>query len=392
MSALGAMMLSEKGAKAVMGIVKADDFYRPCHRTLFDAMKHLWNRGVPPDFVTLPNRLAETGQLDETGGLEYVIQVAEAVPSAHNADHYAQIVADMALLRRIEEFGEDCRALAREQETEPADKLAKVQSQAMSLGRGTKRAIDISELDWESAPEGVPSGIISIDSNTESKGWPKGQLSVVAARKKVGKTSALCQFARNALRLSKRVLYVTLADLTKGQVLRRMVRQETGWAERPYDLMLAAEWDAKVRAIKELEWDLKLAGGKETGGANIEDVVPFVEMSVYDDKHDLVIIDYFQKLDSRAERDKVRALGKASQALAYLAESSGAAILVGSQLSNNRMTAWSQALEDDCGVLLDLDKEDDQGTSVQAQLKFNRWGPAGSFDMIWDKQKLVFSE
>jgi len=390
MSALGAMILSKKAARLVRSIVKCEDFYRPTHRTIFNSFCRLMDQGRELDLVTVPADLEAHAQFSSIGGLEYLIQVAESVPSATNADHYASIVADLALIRRIAEFGEKTVSVSNDPDLEPSEKLASVQSWASGLGRGGRVIYDVSEIDWETAPEGVPSGMAWIDENTESKGWPKGQMSVVAARKKVGKTSALCQFARHALKLGKRVLYVTLADLTKGQVMRRMVRQETGWAEPPADMFLAEKWHRQVKALRTLEWELKMADTVSIGSSFIEDIVPYIQSFTLDFKFDLVCIDYFQRIESRRERDIVRALGRVSKDLSSMAAECDFALLVGSQLSEKRVTAWSQVLEDDCGVLLDLDRPEDESTHIDAAIKYNRWGKAGSFDLTFDTKRLVF--
>jgi len=101
MSTLGSMMLSERAAEEIVTILEDSDFYRPAHREIFRAIRQLVNNSKPIDGVTLRNELLDREKLGEVGGEDYLIQIAEYVPSAANATHYAQIVLDKSTLRRL---------------------------------------------------------------------------------------------------------------------------------------------------------------------------------------------------------------------------------------------------------------------------------------------------
>ncbi len=114
MSVLGAMLLSDAAARDVA--LPATDFWRPAHRTIYRAMKRLVDARNAVDLVTLRDALA--GELGEAGGEDYLMQIAEVVPSAANCAHYARIVADKAMLRRMEEAGHRVARLATDGEDE----------------------------------------------------------------------------------------------------------------------------------------------------------------------------------------------------------------------------------------------------------------------------------
>ncbi len=82
---LGAMLLSEKACEEVFSILSAEDFYSPRHRKIFNAMKHLVLKGMAVDLVTLKNEIKADSFLDEPESIDYLVHIAESVPSAANA-------------------------------------------------------------------------------------------------------------------------------------------------------------------------------------------------------------------------------------------------------------------------------------------------------------------
>jgi len=104
-SVLGGMMLSKDAIADVVEILKAGDFYRPAHATIFDAVLDLYGRGEPADAITVAASLADSGDLARVGGAPYLHTLISSVPTAANAAYYARIVAERAVLRRLIEAG-----------------------------------------------------------------------------------------------------------------------------------------------------------------------------------------------------------------------------------------------------------------------------------------------
>ena len=254
------------------------------------------------------------------------------------------------------------------------------------------RCVDIADVEDARAPDGVPTGFSYIDRLTESKGLPKGQMTVWAARKKVGKTSGMCQVARHACKEGYRVLYLTFADLQPPQVFRRLRRQETGWADSPDDLLKASEWQRNVDNMRSF-WDLKLADAQMVGGRDVANVVPGIEALHAKHGFDLVIVDYAQKLVCSKERDRVRAMETVSSDLSFMADRRGFALLVGSQLNEDGQTRYSQEFEDDCGLMLSVSAPEGlDALRREFDCPYNRFGPSFSFKAFWNKSRLTFEE
>ncbi|MGI5212642.1 replicative DNA helicase [Plantactinospora sp. CA-290183] len=102
---LGGMLLSKDAIADVVEILKSNDFYRPVHATIFDAVLDLYGRGEPADAITVAAALADAGDLGRIGGAPYLHTLIASVPTAANAAYYARIVGERAVLRRLVEAG-----------------------------------------------------------------------------------------------------------------------------------------------------------------------------------------------------------------------------------------------------------------------------------------------
>jgi replicative DNA helicase len=104
-SVLGSMLLSKNAIAEVTEVVGAEDFYRGAHRTMFEAIRDLYDRGEPVDAVTLADELAKRGALEDVGGPTAIADILAKVPTSANALHYARIVGEQAIRRRLIETG-----------------------------------------------------------------------------------------------------------------------------------------------------------------------------------------------------------------------------------------------------------------------------------------------
>ena len=112
-SLLGALLLSRDavGAVAEMGL-SVNDFYKPAHQYVYDAIRGLNATGQPIDAVTVADELRRAGLLDEIGGAEMLLELQNATPAISNASRYAKIVQDTAVLRRLIRVASDIAEIA----------------------------------------------------------------------------------------------------------------------------------------------------------------------------------------------------------------------------------------------------------------------------------------
>ena len=208
-SVLGAMLLSTEAMAEVVELLDAEDFYRSAHGKIYQALRMLFAHGEPIDVITAVDALRRAGILDEVGGALYLRDLIDEVPTPAGAPHYAKIVADAALRRRLIGAAADIIDTAYEGATD-ADGIADGAEQriydvarredtedAAIVGDLINRAM--SELESiqnrESAYTGLPTGFRDLDDLTS--GLQPGNLVIIAARPGIGKSSLAMNIARN---------------------------------------------------------------------------------------------------------------------------------------------------------------------------------------------------
>src|ERR1051326_3350228 len=109
---LGAMLLDRTAIEKAAEILRAEDFYRPAHRTIFEAILSLVARDEAVDLLTLAEQLKLQGRLEDIGGSPYLYQLTDALATAANAEHYARVVEEKSILRRLIDASNQIQSLA----------------------------------------------------------------------------------------------------------------------------------------------------------------------------------------------------------------------------------------------------------------------------------------
>lgn len=204
-SVLGGMLLSKDAVADVIEKLGPDDFYRPAHQLIYDAILALYGRGDPADPVTVAAELDRAGLLSRIGNATYLHTLIATVPTAANAGYYAGIVAEKATLRRLVEAGTRVvqygYAGAAGAEVDEVVDRAQAEIYEVTQRRSSEDMVALEDLlqptmdEIEAigagghASKGVPTGFPELDDLTN--GLHPGQLIIVAARPGVGKALAL---------------------------------------------------------------------------------------------------------------------------------------------------------------------------------------------------------
>ncbi|MEE6309800.1 replicative DNA helicase [Plantactinospora veratri] len=204
---LGGMLLSKDAIADVVEILRTNDFYRPVHSTVFDAILDLYGRGEPADAITVAAALADSGDLARIGGAPYLHTLIASVPTAANAAYYARIVGERAVLRRLVEAGtrivqlgygsaggggrdvDDVVDLAQQAIYDVTEK--RVSEDFAVLADMLQPTLD--EIEAVGAQGGVMTGVPTgfTDLDRLLNGLHPGQLVIVAGRPGLGKALAL---------------------------------------------------------------------------------------------------------------------------------------------------------------------------------------------------------
>jgi len=202
-SVLGSMLLSRDAIAEVLELLHEDDFYRPAHRTVFNAILGLYGHGQAVDAVTVAEELRRSGQLSDVGGAPFIHTLLAGVPTAANAGYYGRIVKETGVLRRLIDVGTRIVQLGFEtpQDVERAIDIAESLVYQVAQGRVTDDYLSLREVltstleaierlhDDHREITGVPTGFPDLDRITS--GLQPSNLIIVAARPAVGKALAL---------------------------------------------------------------------------------------------------------------------------------------------------------------------------------------------------------
>ncbi|HEX3562905.1 MAG TPA: DnaB-like helicase N-terminal domain-containing protein, partial [Solirubrobacterales bacterium] len=205
-SVLGAMMVSESTIEPVLLDVRlhAEDFYRDRHRTIYEAIIRLNEKADPVDVLTVSEALAKHGQLEAIGGRDVVASLAAKVPAPGSASHYAQIVKQNSLMRRLDSAAKQIQASVAERDGEPSEMVEQAERLLFQVAH-EERAVDFREIgeilhdeidklealaSGTSDITGTPSGFRDLDDKTG--GFQPGNLIVIAARPAMGKSTLVC--------------------------------------------------------------------------------------------------------------------------------------------------------------------------------------------------------
>ena len=209
-SVLGGMLLSKDAIADVVESLRASDFYKPAHETIYEAILSLYGHGSPADAITVADELKKRGELTRVGGASYIHTLIASVPIAANAQYYAEIVKEHAIMRRLIEAGTKIAQLGYANETEVDTLVDQAQAEIYAVTDGNAKedyvsfsdALEetINEIDANSnRPDGVygvPTDFIEFDELTG--GLHGGQMIVIAARPGVGKSTLALDIARSA--------------------------------------------------------------------------------------------------------------------------------------------------------------------------------------------------
>lgn len=236
-SVLGGLMLDNNTWDVVSEIVTEDHFYRHDHRLIYRMMAKLINNQLPIDVVTLSEELDRTSDLEQAGGLDYLVELARNTPSTSNLKAYSIIVRDRALLRQMisvsqeiadSAFDPDGRD-AQEVLNEAEQKIFEIAESRPNEGGFElvndllKRAVDKIDFLFNNSDEltGVTTGFDDLDDRTA--GLQPSDLIIVAARPSMGKTTFAMNLVENALMAKDKPVLVFSLEMPADQLITRML-------------------------------------------------------------------------------------------------------------------------------------------------------------------------
>jgi replicative DNA helicase len=235
---LGALLLDGSAFARVGDLLDESSFYRPLHAIIYGAMRNLDRHHEPIDLVTVAEELKRQNRLEEIGGPVYLTELAESMPSSANVEHYARVVHEKSLLRRMISLGTETATSAYESAARADEVFEDLQRRLVQLigerrGRHAQKADAVLHQTLEYVTHlkssgqyltGVGSGFDRLDDLTT--GFNPGELVIIAARPSMGKTSLAMNVARAAAERHNCAVLVFSLEMEVRQLMLRLLSAE----------------------------------------------------------------------------------------------------------------------------------------------------------------------
>ncbi|MBI4519553.1 MAG: replicative DNA helicase [Gemmatimonadetes bacterium] len=239
-SVLGGMLIDREAVARAVDFIDDSMFHREAHRRLFRAMVRLFQRDEAIDVITLSEELKKTGEFDSVGGMRYLAELLDAVPTAANLEYHARLVRDKATLRRLIDASHQIVRDVHEPGERTVDEVVDLAEQRVfHVARARARAdfVRIKEVLWptfeyiearQQSPSkltGVATGFPDLDRLTA--GFQRGDLIIIAGRPSMGKTSLALNIAQNAALEPPGVpVAIFSLEMSKEQLVQRLLCAE----------------------------------------------------------------------------------------------------------------------------------------------------------------------
>ena len=419
-SVLGALMLDQNAIAAVRDVLEPEDFYEDRHQHIFRAAVHLADKGEPTDYLTLRAQLERNGVLSRAGGVEYISELSLVTPTAASVRHYADIVGEHAMRRRLISAASDVAALGFDDTISAHEAADRAEQRIFGVSdqRRTAEATHIAPVlkdTWSQLETllggkkfitGVPSNFSELDNVTQ--GLQSGELIILAARPSVGKTSLALNVARNAAVLGRRPVVIFSLEMSKESLVQRLLCSEahvdsfllkTGQANADDFARIAQAMDRLTQA--ELWID-------DTPALSISALRARARRMKAQHGIELIVVDYLQLMHGGRQESRVQEVSDISSGLKSIAKELNLPVLALSQLSreSERRTDRrpqlsdlrdSGSIEQDADIVLFLfrpgmhDAEIDKSIT-QLLVAKNRNGPVKDIDLVFVAEQTAFRE
>jgi replicative DNA helicase len=421
-SVLGAMLVAEPALTRVIDEVKlsAEDFYLEKHATIYRCMHDLYAGSKPVDELSVGEALVQHNEIEAAGGRHYVSELAAKVPAAGNAKHYAEIVQQNSLLRRLLGAGQEIQGWVHGRDGEPRELTERAEKLLFDVAHKEQASDfrllseilhdEVDRLEKLSTGEteltGTPSGFRDIDAITG--GFQPGNLIIVAARPAMGKSALVANIAENVAMKHKQAVAFFSLEMSEVELAQRFIacRARISGDKLRKGQVTQKDWPKVVRACNELEQaPLWFDDSSDLGILDLRAKARRLHAQAHEQGGlGLIIVDYIQLMradDHRANR--VEQVGQMSRGLKILARELEVPVLAISQLSRAPEQRTppkpmlsdlreSGNLEQDADLVAFLyredyyrDREDEPDGLADVIVAKHRNGPIGS-------QKLVFLE
>ena len=412
---LGSMLTDKDAVIAAIEVLKPEDFYREDNKTIYTAILSLYNRAEPVDIITLKSELTSMGKFDSVGGLEYLAELPEKVPTTANVDKYIKIVEEKSILRSLIKTANEIINLGYDPTEDVEDIMDNAEKKIFDImqSKNQKGYTPIKDILIETFAQieqlynqkqhitGVPTGFADLDYKTA--GLHGSDLVLVAARPAMGKSAFALNIATNAAVRAKVPVAIFSLEMSKEQMVNRILCSE------------AMVDSNKVRTGKldEQDWG-KLASAlgplseaeifiDDTPGISVMEIRAKCRKLKLEKGLGLVVIDYLQLITASNNRrggSREQEIAEISRSLKILAKEIDVPVIALSQLSrapeqrpdHRPMLSdlrESGSIEQDADMVMFLYRDDyynedsEKKNIAEVIMAKHRAGSTGTVELLW---------
>ena len=411
---LGSMLTDKDAVIASVEVLKEEDFYREDNRAIYRAILNLYNRAEPIDIITVKAELETMGKFEQIGGLEYLAELPEKVPTTANASKYIKIVEEKSVLRNLIKTANEIIELGYDPTEEVENIMEGAEKKIFNImqNKNQKGYTPIKDILVDSFTEleelynrkqhitGVPTGFSELDYKTA--GFHGSELILIAARPAMGKSAFALNIATNAALKANVPVAIFSLEMSKEQMVNRILCSE------------AMVDSNKVRTgkLEEDDWT-KLAGAigplseaeiyiDDTPGISVMEIRAKCRKLKLEKNLGMVVIDYLQLVQGSNKRNGSREqeISEISRSLKILAKEIGVPVIALSQLSraveqrpdHRPMLSdlrESGAIEQDADIVMFLYRDDyynqdsEKKDIAEVIMAKHRGGSTGTVELLW---------
>ena len=421
MSLLGAALIDEEVLADISERVSTKDFYDKRHAMIFQAMMRLYEHHKPVDMLTLTDELKKKDELTTIGGMAYLTELTNYVPTAAHATAYADIVSSKATRRRLIKASADISELGFDEETNIQELLEKAEAELFSVSDQSLKQ-DLVSLETiltdsfdrieelhrnKGVIRGVRTGYRDLDNMTA--GLQRSDLIILAARPAMGKTTLVTNLAYNVATVAKQAVLFFSLEMSKEQLVDRMLADASGvdaWNIRTGNLS-----DDDFSKLSEAMGEMAEAPIfiDDTPGLSVLEMRTKARRAAHDQPLGLIIVDYLQLMQAsgRSDGNRVQEVSEISRGLKLIAREMNVPVIALSQLSRSVESRSPQipqladlresgSIEQDADIVMFIYREAYYNPETEREnitdliIAKHRNGPTGRVELYFHPERLRF--
>ncbi len=422
-SVLGALMLDKNAIIRMADLITDNDFYQPANSKIFEAILELFEKNEPIDVMTVSKKLKDKNQFDDVGGLTYLTDLINSVPTAAHISYYAKIVRQKKVLRDLIKASSEINEKVFDTAEDPEDLLDDIEQKIFSISQRSRPQNFVPLKDelkaayerieklhhGEKGLRGITTGFDELDNYLS--GLQNSDLIVMGARPSLGKTALCLDIARNAAIKTGLPVGIFSLEMSRDQVVDRLIAAEARvalWKLRTGRLTDEIEFEMIQEALDRLSKAPIFID--DTPSANVIQIRSMSRRLQAERGLKLLVIDYLQLIQPRFHTENmVQAMTEVSRGLKGLARELEIPVLAAAQLSRAveqrdlkipRLADLreSGSIEQDADVVLFIYRKDrdklepslEEQNTAEIIIAKHRNGPLASVKLKFDQEKVSF--